>query len=86
MVRAAQGHCEEAEAALEQFVAARPHHWGARTSVADCFTRRGDTTEARRIRTAALAVEPHLEDLLADAAAQRRATHPTTLEETSPKE
>jgi hypothetical protein len=57
--------CDEAEDALERFVAVHPHTWGARVEVAQCFARQGRALEARRIWDDARKVEPHVRELSA---------------------
>lgn len=56
--------CDEADDALRSFLAVHSHYWGARVEVARCFARMGRTADARRLWNDAVAVEPHLRELL----------------------
>ncbi len=62
---ALRDRCDAADDALRRFVAAHPHYWGARVEVSLCFARMGRTSEARRLWSDAIAVEPHARELLA---------------------
>ena len=49
---------------LRSFLTVHSHYWGARVEVARCFAKMGRTADARRLWNDAVAVEPHLRELL----------------------
>lgn len=72
LVLALRDRCDDANDAVQRFVASHPHHWGARVEVAQCFARMGRASDARRIWNDATSVEPHVRELLINDAGNRR--------------
>ncbi|HWB81482.1 MAG TPA: bacterial transcriptional activator domain-containing protein [Nannocystaceae bacterium] len=69
---ALRDRCDEADDLLRRFLATHPHHWGARVELAQCFARIGRTDDARRLWNDAVAVEPHVRELLVSDAGNLR--------------
>jgi O-antigen ligase len=73
------GKCAEAEEAAETALIWTPHHWAAPHFVALCLRRAGDHERSLELRQRALAIEPHLDALIAhhrQASGDLRIDHP----------
>lgn len=59
-----RGACREAERIHGELAAERPYVWGPRVALARCYARAHGVSDERRIWRSALAIEPHLRELV----------------------